>query len=99
MLIRDHTVEDYAALLEMDATDVGILADDDHACLRELGEYLVTTAASQRYAVWLPCQVDSPICPLRYGECSSRQVICCRIPSGVCASAVSRSPSTANFRR
>ena len=53
MLIRDHGVEDYTALLDMDATDVGVLTEDDRACLDELGEYLVTTEAWQRFAVWL----------------------------------------------
>jgi hypothetical protein len=51
--IRDHGVHDYMALLDMDATDVGALSEDDRDCLRELGEYLVTTEASQRFAMWL----------------------------------------------
>ena len=51
--IRDHGVEDYAALLDMDATDVGVMTEDDRACLDELGEYLVTTESWQRFAVWL----------------------------------------------
>jgi hypothetical protein len=38
--IRDHGVEDYAALFDMDATDVGVMTEDDRACLDELGEYL-----------------------------------------------------------
>ncbi|MFL6081999.1 MAG: hypothetical protein ACJ74F_02085 [Mycobacterium sp.] len=53
MLIRDHDVQDYADLLDMDATDVGMLNEDDRGCLRELGEYLVTTESWQRFAVWL----------------------------------------------
>jgi hypothetical protein len=53
LVIRDHGVEDYAALLDMDSTDVGVLTEDDRACLDELGEYLVNTEAWQRFAVWL----------------------------------------------
>lgn len=53
ILIRDHGVEDYTELLDMDATDVGVLTEDDRACLDELGEYLVTTDAWHRFAVWL----------------------------------------------
>jgi hypothetical protein len=53
LMMRDHSVEDYATLRDMDATDVGVLSDDDRACLRELGEYLVTTDAWQRFAIWL----------------------------------------------
>jgi hypothetical protein len=37
----------------MDATDVGDLRDDDRACLEELGQYLVTTDAWQRFGIWL----------------------------------------------
>jgi hypothetical protein len=51
--IRDHGVHDYTELLDMDATDVGVLSEDDRDCLRELGEYLVGTDASQRFAMWL----------------------------------------------
>ena len=50
--IRDHGVADYTALLDMDDTDVGVLTDDDRACLDELGAYLVTTESWQ-LAVWL----------------------------------------------
>lgn len=53
LLIRDHGVDDYTALRDMDATDVGDLTEDDRDCLRELGEYLVATEASQRFAMWL----------------------------------------------
>ena len=53
MLIRDHGVADYVALLDMDATDVGALTDHDRACLAEIGEYLVATDAWQRFAMWL----------------------------------------------
>ncbi len=51
--MRDHGVEDYVALRDMDATDVGTLTEDDRACLRELGQYLVDSDAGQRFAVWL----------------------------------------------
>ena len=53
MLVRDHGLADYTELLDMDATDVGVLTEGDRACLRELGEYLVTTDSWQRFAVWL----------------------------------------------
>jgi hypothetical protein len=51
--IRDHGVADYTELLDMDATDVGVLGEDDRACLAEVGAYVVSTAAWQRFAVWL----------------------------------------------
>ncbi|MCV7424293.1 hypothetical protein H7K45_27445 [Mycobacterium yunnanensis] len=53
LTMRDHGVEDYADLRDMDATDVGVLADDDRACLTELGEYLVSADAWQRFSIWL----------------------------------------------
>jgi hypothetical protein len=53
LTMRDHGVEDYVALRDMDATDVGELGEDDRACLKELGEYLVATDAWQRFAIWL----------------------------------------------
>jgi hypothetical protein len=53
LTMRDHNVEDYVALRDMDATDVGTLREDDHACLDELGQYLVSTNAFQRFAIWL----------------------------------------------
>jgi hypothetical protein len=53
LTMRDHDIEDYAALRDMDATDVGVLSDDDRACLAELGQYLVDVDADQRFAVWL----------------------------------------------
>ena len=52
LLIRDHGVEDYTEVLDMDTTDVGALSEDDRACLDELGEYLVTTESWQRFAVF-----------------------------------------------
>ena len=53
LTMRDHGVEDYEALRDMDATDVGELREDDRACLEELGQYLVTTDAWQRFGIWL----------------------------------------------
>ncbi len=53
LTIRDHGVKDYIALRDMDATDVGMLSEDDRACLDELGDYLVSTDAFQRFAIWL----------------------------------------------
>ncbi|OBC01828.1 hypothetical protein A5784_17145 [Mycobacterium sp. 852013-50091_SCH5140682] len=53
LVMRDHDVEDYKALRDMDATDVGELHADDRACLEELGQYLVTTDAWQRFGIWL----------------------------------------------
>jgi hypothetical protein len=53
LIMRDHGVEDYEALRDMDATDVGDLNADDQACLDELGQYLVTTEAWQRFGIWL----------------------------------------------
>jgi hypothetical protein len=51
--VRDHGVEDYAELRDMDATDVGELANDDRACLDELGQHLVATDAWHRFGIWL----------------------------------------------
>jgi hypothetical protein len=53
LTMLDHDIDDYAALRDMDATDVGVLSDDDRACLAELGQYLVDVGADQRFAVWL----------------------------------------------
>ena len=53
LTMRDHGVEDYEALPNMDTTDVGDLHDDDRACLEELGRYLVTTDAWHRFGIWL----------------------------------------------
>jgi len=51
--MRDHDVEDYVELRDMDATDVGELSEEDRACLDELGQYLVSTDAFRRFAIWL----------------------------------------------
>ena len=53
LTVRDHNVEDYAALRDMDATDVAVLDAADRACLDELGQYLVSTDACQRFGIWL----------------------------------------------
>jgi hypothetical protein len=53
LTMRDHDVEDYTVLRDMDGTDVGVLSDDDRACLAEVGQYLATTDAWQRFGVWL----------------------------------------------
>jgi hypothetical protein len=53
LTMRDHGVEDYETLAHMDATDVGDLTDADRACLAELGDYLVTTGAWERFGIWL----------------------------------------------
>ncbi len=53
LTLRDHNVEDYATLRDMDTTDVAVLDESDRACLDELGHYLVSTDAWQRFAIWL----------------------------------------------
>jgi hypothetical protein len=53
LTMRDHGVQDYAVLPDMDGTDVGVLNDDDRACLAELGQYLATTDAWNRFGIWL----------------------------------------------
>jgi hypothetical protein len=53
LTIREHGVTDYVALRDMDATDVGVLTDDDRACLDALGQYLVATDSWRRFAIWL----------------------------------------------
>jgi hypothetical protein len=53
LTMRDHGVEDYAGMRDMDGTDVGVLGEDDRACLDELGRYLAATDAWQRFGIWL----------------------------------------------
>lgn len=53
LTIREHDVDDYATLRDMDGTDVGVLSEDDRACLDEIGQYLVPTDTWQRFAIWL----------------------------------------------
>lgn len=51
--MRNHGVDDYAALPDISNTDVGVLRDDDRACLDVIGQFLVTHDAWQRFAIWL----------------------------------------------
>src|ERR1700722_10504998 len=53
LTLRDHNVEDYAALRDMDTTDVAVLDKADRACLDELGHYLVSRGTWRRFAIWL----------------------------------------------
>ena len=53
LTMRDHGVQDYTGLPDMDATDVGVLGEDDQACLDELGRYLADTDAWRRFGIWL----------------------------------------------
>ncbi len=53
LTIRDHRVDDYAELNDMDATDVGVLTEDDRDCLNDLAQYLIESQAWERFAVWL----------------------------------------------
>jgi hypothetical protein len=53
LTMRDHDVADYAALRDMDATDVAVLDAADRACLDELGHYLVSNDAWWRFSIWL----------------------------------------------
>ncbi|SPM28555.1 hypothetical protein [Mycobacterium terramassiliense] len=53
LTLRDHDVDDYAALRDMDSTDVGVLDQADRACLDELGEYLVSSDTWRRFSIWL----------------------------------------------
>jgi hypothetical protein len=50
---RDHDVADYAALCDMDTTDVALLDEADRACLDELGRYLVSNDSWWRFSIWL----------------------------------------------
>jgi len=51
--IRNHGVDDYAVLPYLRSTDVGVLREDDRACLDEIGQFLVMHDAWQRFAIWL----------------------------------------------
>ena len=53
LAIREHEVDDYAVLRDMDHTDVGVLDAADHACLRAVGAYLTASDAWRRFAMWL----------------------------------------------
>src|ERR1700739_931767 len=51
--IRNHGVDDYAVLPDLRSTDVGVLREDDRACLDEIGQFLVMHDACQRFAIWV----------------------------------------------
>lgn len=53
LMLRDHDVDDYVVLSDMDATDVGVLTDEDRDCLNALGYYLVSAGGWPRFAIWL----------------------------------------------
>lgn len=53
LTMRDHNVDDYAMLRDIDTAEVAVLDAADGACLEQLGEYLVSTEAWQRFAIWL----------------------------------------------
>src|ERR1700687_5508873 len=85
LTMRDHGVDDYTVLRDMDGTDVGVLGGDDRACLDELGQYLVATDAWQRFAVWL---LHKHFEPAR-GEVFVERAI--RAPRGTATAPVDRS--------
>lgn len=51
--LRRHNSRDYAALPDIDLTSAGVLAVDDHACLAEVGRYLVEEHANERFGATL----------------------------------------------
>ena len=53
LTLRGPSVRDYAALSDMNTTDVAVLDDADQACLDELGRYLAATDTWWRFAIWL----------------------------------------------
>ncbi len=53
LTIRDHTVDDYEQLGDMDASDVGVLTEDDRDTIAELGDYLLASGGWERFSVWL----------------------------------------------
>jgi hypothetical protein len=62
LTMRDHNVQDYAILADMDATAVGVLSEHDRACLEELGQYLGATDAWKRFGIWLLHKHFEPSC-------------------------------------
>jgi hypothetical protein len=64
LTIRDHGVDDYVTLRDMDAPGVGVLGEDDRRCLDELGQYLVGADAWPRFGIWLLHKHFEP----RFGE-------------------------------
>ncbi len=89
LIMRDHDVEDYATLRHMDTTDVAVLDDADRACLDKLGQYLVSTNAWQRFAIWLLHKHFEPAA----GEVFVESVIA--VPRGTKTSLVERSACSA----
>ncbi len=53
LTMREHDVDDYAELRDMDTTDVRVLRADDQDCLDDLGQFLVGADAWPRFAIWL----------------------------------------------
>jgi hypothetical protein len=51
--LRPHKPQDYAILPDMDATDVGVLTESDHACLDDLGNHLLRAGANDRFGATL----------------------------------------------
>ncbi len=85
LTMRDHNVEDYATLRDMDMTDVAVLDEADDACLDHLGRYLVSTDAWQRFAIWLLHKHFDPVA----GEVFAESVIAA--PRGTQTTLVERS--------
>jgi hypothetical protein len=85
LAIRDHNVEDYATLDDMDTTDVAVLDAADRTCLDQLGRYLVSTDAWRRFAIWLLHKHFEPVA----GEVFTESVIAA--PRGTRTTPVERS--------
>ena len=51
--IRQHSPQDYAALPNIDESNVGMLAEDDRDCLNELGDFIVKAEAHDRFGAVL----------------------------------------------
>ncbi|MCA6103653.1 hypothetical protein [Bradyrhizobium australafricanum] len=51
--LRRHNSRDYAALPDIDLTTAGHLAEDDHACLAEIGSCLIKDHANKRFGATL----------------------------------------------
>jgi hypothetical protein len=69
---RDHGVEDYAVLPDMDTTDVGVLSEDDRTCLADLGQHLAAAGACHRFGVWLLHKHFEPAPGEVFVECAIR---------------------------
>jgi hypothetical protein len=53
LTVQPHSSQDYADLPNIDASDVGILSQEDLACLNELGDYLLRSKANERFGATL----------------------------------------------